>query len=128
MITFTCPTCGRPVQLPAEIAGQAGQCPHCQGQFTVPRLAQGLPAPPAMADAASLMPPPPLQKQGMNPVTIVAIVVGTLIALMVGCALVVVVCLTAITMIGTRASMTFKTVGSSLAPANPKNWTDYREE
>jgi hypothetical protein len=132
MISLQCPTCGRPIQVPAETAGQAAQCPHCQGQFTV---AQGAPVPPVMANASDGMPPPPLQKQGMNPVTIVAIVVGTLVALMVGCALVIVICLIAITMIGQKANMTFQTVGSSLrGPGNPKDgpankdWKDNRDK
>ena len=35
-IQFECPSCGRQLKAPDEMAGRRGKCPHCQGPIQVP--------------------------------------------------------------------------------------------
>jgi len=38
MAAYFCPHCATPVECPAELAGQAVQCPSCGGQFSFANL------------------------------------------------------------------------------------------
>lgn len=35
-IRFSCPACGRSLNVKAELAGKRGRCPHCQGKIVIP--------------------------------------------------------------------------------------------
>lgn len=35
-IRFSCPGCGRSLNVKAELAGKRGRCPHCQGKILIP--------------------------------------------------------------------------------------------
>lgn len=35
-IRFSCPACGRSLNVKAELAGKRGRCPHCQGKILIP--------------------------------------------------------------------------------------------
>lgn len=35
-ISYTCPHCDHPLNIPLQFAGATGKCNHCQGAITVP--------------------------------------------------------------------------------------------
>lgn len=117
MISFNCPTCGKPLQIAPEHGGQAVQCPGCQGRISVPRALAPVP-PPIQAEVANrppLLPSAAVHQTGPSTSTILLIVGGVLFG---GCgllAILVVVCLAAITTIGSKADVTFEKVGNSLS-------------
>jgi len=68
MLTLTCPHCGHQLQIPDKYAGQTGSCTKCQGQITVPPMAQPTPdlAPPK-ADGLAGLDPSSLERININP-------------------------------------------------------------
>lgn len=114
MISFNCPACGKPLQVPPEFGGRQSKCPGCQGQITVPQVLRPANAPvqPAYRDAPAMGAPPPMQKQGMSTTVILLLVGGGLLGMCLICG---VVGLASITLIGEPAKQEFKTVGSSLS-------------
>ena len=42
-LSFACPECKAQMEVPDDLAGQAGQCPRCQHVFTIPSPQQALP-------------------------------------------------------------------------------------
>jgi len=99
MLTYTCPKCGKTLQSPESEAGETVDCPKCQNVMRVPAPAKGMGIP-----AWFLI--------------ILLLIIG-------GCGCIV-VCLVAITALGTSANKTFGTVQGPaksaprlVAPAQP---------
>jgi phage FluMu protein Com len=86
MLTYRCPKCGKTLQSPESEAGETVDCPDCQNVIRIPTPAK-----------SSL------------PVWFLIII----IALIGGCGCIV-VCLVAITALGTSANKTFGTVGGQV--------------
>lgn len=80
MITFHCPSCGIKLQVPEQMAGVSGPCPHCSANIIAPQLTQPAPMAPQVqpqqavqqAVAPELQPqtepyrPEPLQKAAVT--------------------------------------------------------------
>jgi hypothetical protein len=60
MIVFNCPTCGKPVRAPENLAGKAARCPSCKNAATVPNPSEAVrPEPPVAAVYPARQSPPP---------------------------------------------------------------------
>jgi DNA-directed RNA polymerase subunit RPC12/RpoP len=98
MLTFSCPDCRKTVNAPETEVGNLIDCPHCNQRIRVP--------------------------QGGSSNTLVYLVVAGGV-LLVGCPMLIVVCLAAISVLGQKASGTFTTVSYTInsppnkAPARP---------
>ena len=72
MITYACPACGKWIESPEGLMGQASKCPHCGASLRVP--AAPADAPPLPASHASPPPHPPYAgrpgpRPWINPIT-----------------------------------------------------------
>lgn len=97
MLTYACPKCGETLQSPEDQAGTSLTCPHCKEAITVPKTAK--------KDNTMLW------------------VVGILGGLFVGCVglgMVIIVCLAAISVLGSNASGKFKAVSDTIGTAPPR--------
>jgi hypothetical protein len=89
MITYGCPQCRGTIHSPETEIGKTLECPHCKTAVVVPAGAKSN----------------------------TGVIIGVLSALMVvliGCPLLIVVCLAAISVLGQKASGTFTSVGGSM--------------
>jgi hypothetical protein len=87
MLSFVCPNCQRTVNTPESQSGKQLTCPHCNESIYVP--------------------------EGNSSNWIILLCVGAGV-LVVGCPMLIVVCLAAISVLGTNASQTFTSVGATL--------------
>jgi len=90
MLTYTCPKCGKTLQSPESEAGETVDCPQCQNVMRIPVPAKG---------------------RGLPAWFLI------ILLLMIGCPMCIVVCLVAITALGTSANKTFGTVQGPVKPA-----------
>lgn len=73
-IPFTCPKCGKQMNVPDQYAGQSGPCASCGAQITIPGFPGGF----------AMSPPPPKSSQSSTLVVVLAIVaIGGLLGM--GC-------------------------------------------
>lgn len=96
MMTYACPSCGKTIQTPESQAGTTLNCPECQQPIKVPKK-----------DNTMFW------------------VIGILGGLLVGCVglgMVIVVCLAAISVLGSNASGKFKSVSDTIGtvPSKPR--------
>src|SRR5215469_16837318 len=51
-IKFTCPACGRPLNVKPELAGKRGRCPNCQAKIDIPSEGATTDAPTSLPTAS----------------------------------------------------------------------------
>lgn len=90
MIDYSCPKCSTAIHSPESEAGKQLQCPQCKGAVVVPA--------------------PSGPKKG-----VVIGVVSALVVVLVGCPLLIIACLVAITMMGQSASKTFSNTALTMS-------------
>jgi hypothetical protein len=129
-----CPSCRKPINVADALVGKAIRCPHCQ--MVIPGAASqsaaaGSASPAAIAPAPVILdvlpagpadvpgqpfppyPPYPPPKQDQTALVVVLAVLGVFLFI----PLLIVVCLAAIQFLGSEASVTFSTIGSSISSA-----------
>jgi hypothetical protein len=89
MITYGCPHCGGTMHSQEAEIGTPTTCPHCQASTLVPK------------------------SKGSGTGMIVALISGLMIVL-IGCPMLIVISLAAISVMGTKASGTFTSVGTTI--------------
>lgn len=89
MIDYACPKCDTAIHSPESEAGKQLQCPQCKGAVTVPAA--------------------PGPKKG-----VIAGVVALLSIILVGCPLLILIGLAAVSVMGQKASGTFTSVGQTI--------------
>ena len=94
MMIYACPSCRKTLQSPEEQAGTTIACLHCKAEVRVPVPGKG--------------------GSGALPWVIGLGVLG-----IIGCGLVVIVCLAAISVLGSNASGKFNTVADSIGGPGP---------
>jgi hypothetical protein len=92
MLSFVCPSCQRTVNTPESESGNQISCPHCNESIRVPK--------------------------GGSSTWIVLLCVGAGV-LVVGCPMLIIVCLAAISVLGQNASSTFTTVSATIGAPPP---------
>jgi hypothetical protein len=89
MITYGCPQCNGTIHSQEAEIGTSIACPHCTAPIVVPK------------------------SKGSGTGTIVALISGAMIVL-IGCPMMILVSLAAISMLGTKSSGTFTSVGQTI--------------
>lgn len=67
-LSFACPACRVELQLPDELAGQAGQCPRCEALIEVPSAKQPTPVLLKVGNTPPVVAPPPTPRTSRPPV------------------------------------------------------------